>query len=391
MLAATAAQRQPQAIASEIGDALAYAVDPQTSRLDPSLGWSLAPDQEFKPSYRELFGMYLRDLDAPNPAVDWVPATSQERRTYSDNTLEFADRQLERKRNPDLELFGIESLPGVAGQLRPERFLTPYRLIRTQADVQLQQELWADSRTTYRGRPVDRVIAVHPRMLAHLANLQGLRRAAPGRLWLTIPDFRVHVRHHRGHTVAHWAHRIGRALSADGELGLLGCGFELMTLLGRHSAALSFGPHIADSRAMKTRGGPTPPFGYVPRVHDWVAFDKAHDVVAHLSTGRDVRRVYCPDPVCISQFEAVGPARFADAMFGMARRGRVWFPSVPARRAQREHALRARLRELALLELSPRDLIRTIENDAAASPFSVAALRLAGWVMILRADEHLAA
>jgi hypothetical protein len=317
--------------------------------------------------------------------------TAHERRVYADNTLEFADRQLERQRNSDLELFGIESLPSRLGQVRPERFLAPYRLIRTQADVQLQLALWSDARTTYRGRPVDRVLAVHPRMLAYLANVGGLRRAAAGRLWLAIPDFRRSVRHPRGQVAAHWAHQVGRTLSADGELGLLGCGFELATLLGRHVAALSFGPHVADNRASKTRGGPTPPFAYVPRVHDWVRFDQLHAAVVRLRTGRDLARVFCADPLCVERFESLGPRRFADMVFGLVRRGRAWFPTTESRRAQREHALRARLAELALLDLSPRDLIRTLEADAAASPFSMAALRLSGWTMILRADEHLAA
>lgn len=391
MLAATAAMRQPQALANEVGNALAYAIDPQTARLDPSLGWSLAEDRGFKPSYRELFAMYQRGLDDPRPETDWVPVTPHERRIFIGNVLEFADRQLERKRNSDLELFGIEVLPAVAGQLRPERLLAPYRLIRTPADLQLQLALWADTRRTYRGRPVDRVLAVDPRMLGHLAALRGLRRAAPGRLWLAVPDFRTRIRQRRGHLVAHAALELGRALAADGDLGLLGPGFELSTLIGRNATAISFGTHLADNRSSKTRGGPTPPFGYVQRVHDWVAFDELANVVSGIESSRDFADAFCDDSACVARFAELGPQAFAAEMFGMVRRRVAWVPTPEARHAQRIHALRARLSELALLDLSVRDLIRRLERDASASPFTAAAQRLVAWAMILRADEDLAA
>lgn len=391
LLAGTAAMRQPQALAAEVTNALAYAVDPQTARLDPDLGWSLAEDGGFKPSYRDLFAMYQRGLDAPEPETDWVPVTPEERSAFITNVLEFADRQLDRKRNSDLELFGIEVLPAAAGQLRPERFLAPYRLIRTPADLQLQLALWGDTRPTYRGRPVDRVLAVDPRMLGHLAMVRGLRRAAPGRLWLTIPDFRMRIRQRRADRYAHAAFQLGRSLAADGELALLGAGFELLTLIGRNASAVSFGTHLGDNRSSKTRGGPTPPFGYVEGVHDWVAYDELGTVVAGIETTGRFAEAFCDDPDCVARFSAIGPQAYVAEMFGMVRRGVAWLPSPEARTVQRRHALRARVAEMSLLDLSMRDLIRRLEGDAAVSPFSAAAQRLGGWAMILRADEHLAA
>ena len=393
MYAATAVAHAPQALAARLGPRTQVIVDPQTSRLDAALGWSVAQDGDFKPAYRRLFSRYLRKIEERPQPTSWRAATAVERSQLIDNVVEYQFRELERRHNSDLELFGIETLPSAASHLRPTRIMSAYQLVQTPEDLNYQVSLWADSPPTYRGTPIDFVLALSPRMVGHAAAIPGLARATRGRrVWLALPEFRQEARMPRGHVAARHAVRLVRQLSHDSEVALIGASFEVLSLTGRFIRSVAFSPHLSDGRVHKSRGGRSVPVSYVSTVHDWIGYPRLGSVISHAHDAAEFAAWFCDDPSCVAMFDRLGPRAFARRMFSTVSRGSRIVATRESRGLQLEHGVRARTREIeTVANVSMHDLAVLLESAARQSPFLEARNRLEGWAMVLRGTERLAA
>ena len=393
MFAAAAVAQSPKALALRIGPKGLFMIDPQTSRLDASLRWALAADGELKPAYHRLFARYLRNLDEPQPHGHWTPIDGAEREVFIGNVLEYQDREFERRRNADLELFDIEVLPTVRGAIRPERLLGPYLLIDRPEDLHAQLALWSDTPMRYRGRPVDFVLAVHPRMLGHFASLKTLPSAARDRrVWLALPEFRDHARSVKGHLVAQNAIRLGRLVGAESELALFTSSFELASIAAAWSQSVVFSPHLTESRVAKRGGGRSLPVAYVPAVHDWVGYSRVSREILEFGSAAELAAKYCDDPDCLRMFRDLGPRRFAARLFGTRSSGSHVVATAQSWNSQFRHGIRSRVREVdAFANMTMTEAIQELEASAGVTPFRAAARHLQAWAMALRFSEKRAA
>lgn len=397
LVAGQYALRSRQGLGSTIDQATRLLIDPQTSRLDASLGWSAADDGKEKPTYRRLWDEFLSGIpDARAQAIrtgGLTVATGSEPLVIAENVLSFQTRALDMGRAFDEQLFEIENLPSATRRVAPDALFAPYVLISDITSLATQTMFNRVTPKTWEGRQVDRVIALHPRGLDRDRVVTSLRSTdwGSGRVWIWIPGFRDLVIPRRlGPTVLRLRSLI-RTLAERGPVGLLGASFPLCTLISDGITDLAFSPHLETGRLRSGSGGPLAQ-SYVTKVHGWVSYDEVETYVRRCSTPAQVTEIFCAEGKCAELVEGVGINEFCALMFSRRETPKGAFAEPSSRKQQDLHALRARLQEVSLVAgLSRVDLVRILSGEARRSPFAGPAAFLSRWAAILRIEELAAA
>ena len=395
IISAQYALRGRQGLAARIDEVPRLLIDPQTMRLDLSLGWGVARDGGEKPAYRRLWDEFLRGFP-PERAQEmrrmgWRDVSDEERRTLALNVLSFQTRCLDMGRAFDEELFGV--LPPSTRRVAPDVLMGSSVLVRDEASLHEQAALYAATPRRWEQLPVERVLVLHPAALDRDRVIRALRRIEWGdaRIWISLPGFRELVVPRRLGPTALRLRSLIRMLAARGPVGLLGGSFPLCTLISDGIDSVAFGPHLESGRVRAGSGGPLAQ-AYVPAVHGWVSYDEVAHHLRRCSTRSQVAEVFCADEQCLGLLDRVGMEGFCREMFATVDTIRGPFADPTSRKLQDEHAVRARLLEIEMVsQLSRTELARVLAIAARRSPFVRPAEYLGRWAAILRIEELAAA